>query len=138
MIISIFVTFIGLAVGILLALKTRRTAGLPYSSQIDTTSQVMNIVMLVVYIMATPMMWFLALVCEAYQEGFLGALGWAVAAVIWIAPAAFGLGLGASVALRKRGKSVAGFVIQFAGVGAIALSFLLYAVFVGSLLTPLN
>jgi hypothetical protein len=48
------------------------------------------------------------------------------------------LGLGLSVALRKKGKSRLSFAAQFMGAAAILLSVLLYCIFVGSLISPLN
>ena len=49
-----------------------------------------------------------------------------------------GLGLGFSVALRKKGKSKQSFAVQFAGVVGIGLSVLFYILFAGNLLQYLN
>jgi hypothetical protein len=49
-----------------------------------------------------------------------------------------GLGIGLSVALRKRGMKVLSFIIQFSGVLAIVNTFLFYFTFVGTLISPLN
>lgn len=135
--ISLIATILGAALGIFLALKkTERRE--PLIDSLDKMTKVFNVFLLVGYVMATPMMWFLAMVSEASEVGFLGVLGWIIAALIWIAPFFFGAGLGLSVLLRKKGKSVESFLAQFAGIAAIAASFLLYAVFVGFLLSPLN
>ena len=48
------------------------------------------------------------------------------------------LGLGFSVALRKKGHSKLSFAVQFAGVAAIALTVLLHSVCTGTLVKPLN
>ena len=53
-------------------------------------------------------------------------------------PAFCGLGLGASVALRKKGKSKLSFAVQFAGVIGIALTVGMYMLFAGNLLESLN
>jgi uncharacterized membrane protein len=78
------------------------------------------------------------MISEGYKDGILGILGWIVAVIIASAALISGLGIGASVALRKKGKSKLSFAVQFAGVIAIALSFVLYALFVGTLISPLN
>ena len=57
-----------------------------------------------------------------------------VAAVILVCA----LGLGFSVALRKKGHSKLSFAVQFAGVAAIALTVLLHSVCTGTLVKPLN
>lgn len=137
LLISILATILGCAIGLGLAIAARKVKG-PVGDSLESATKICNVLLLAVYAMASPIIWFLGLVSEAYQEGFWGVIGWVIAAVIWIAPLFFGLGLGLSVWLRKKGRSVAAFVIQFAGVMAIAASFLLYAIFVGSLLTPLN
>ena len=81
---------------------------------------------------------FLGMISVPEREGFLGIIGWIIAIIIASASLFCGLGLGASVAFRKKGKSKLSFAIQFAGVVAIALSFVLYALFVGVLICPLN
>jgi hypothetical protein len=49
-----------------------------------------------------------------------------------------GLGLGYSVALRKKGKSKLSFVVQFAGLAGMGIAIALYAVFAGNLLMTIN
>ena len=49
-----------------------------------------------------------------------------------------GIGLGLSVAFRKKGKSKLSFAVQFAGVGGIGLTVILFFLFYGNLLRPLN
>jgi hypothetical protein len=49
-----------------------------------------------------------------------------------------GIGLGLSVAFRKGGKSKLSFAVQFAGIGGICLTLILFFLFYGNLLRPLN
>ena len=65
-------------------------------------------------------------------------LGFIVSFIAASAALFCGLGLGFSVALRRKGRSGLSFAVQFAGAVGIALTFLLYGVFAGSLITPLN
>ena len=72
------------------------------------------------------------------HEGFLGALGWIVSIIIASAALVCGIGLGLSVALRKKGKSKLSFAVQFAGLAGIGLSVGLYSLLAGSLIRYLN
>ena len=81
---------------------------------------------------------FLGMIANPQYDGFLGVLGWIVAIVMASAALFCGIGLGLSVAFRKRGKSKLSFAVQFAGLGGIGLTLLLFFVFYGNLLKPLN
>ena len=60
-------------------------------------------------------------------------------AVIMASAALFcGVGLGLSVAFRKKGRSKLSFAVQFAGVVGIGMTLLLFFLFYGNLLSPLN
>jgi hypothetical protein len=128
---------VGIIAGLLLAICVKKAAGVRYGL-LDKIGRITNIVLIPVYVLTAPFYMFLGMICESNQNGFLGVLGWIVAIIAASAALFCGVGLGGSVALRKRGKSVLSFVVQFAGVAGIGLSFLLYAVFVGTLLAPLN
>ena len=128
---------VGVIAGLLLALCTKRKPGVSYGV-LDRVGQVSNIVLTVFYVGFSPVYMFLGMICEPYREGFGWVAGMAISLICASAALFCGVGLGGSVALRKQGKSVLSFVVQFAGLVGIGLSFLLYAVFVGSLLTPLN
>lgn len=71
-------------------------------------------------------------------EGLLEILGWIVSIFIASTGLFCGLGLGFSVALRKKGKRKLSFVVQFAGVAGIGLSVELYCLLAGNLLKYLN
>ena len=81
---------------------------------------------------------FLGMISEPAYDGILGLLGWIVAIVTASAALFCGLGLGFSVALRKKGKSKLSFAVQFAGLAGIGLTVLLYVIFAGNLLRSLN
>lgn len=78
------------------------------------------------------------MISEPDGEGLLIILGVLVSVIAASASMFCSLGLGFSVALRKMGKSRLSFAVQFAGVAGIALTFLLYAAFAGSLIGSLN
>ena len=129
---------VGIVAGILLARCTKREENISYG-KLDVAGKITNIVLLVLYATLSPFYLFIGMISEGgYKSGFLGVLGWVIAIIIASAALFCGLGLGASVALRKKGKSKLGFAIQFVGVVAIVLSFLLYGLFVGDLICPLN
>ena len=128
---------LGIIAGILLALFTKKADGITYG-QLDEAGVIMNSVFLPLYAVATPACIILGLLCRPNHDGFLGIIGWIVSVIAASAPLLCGLGLGASVALRKRGKSKLGFAIQFLGVVAIALTFVFFFSFYGNLLAPLK
>ena len=72
------------------------------------------------------------------EDTFIRTAGWIVSVIIASAALFCGLGLGYSVSLRKQGRSKISFAVQFAGVVGIGLTVLLYGVFVGNLISPLN
>jgi len=64
--------------------------------------------------------------------------GWIISFLNASAALFCGLGLGLSVAFRKKGKSKLSFAIQFLGVVAILFTVISYCVFTGNLLQTLN
>ena len=128
---------LGAVAGILLAACTKKKEGIVYG-RLDKAGRITNILLLLAYVAASPLYLLIGLLsCPAY-DGFLGILGWIVSVICASVALFSGLGLGASVALRKKGKSKLGFVVQFAGVAALALMLLLFALFYGNLLDTLN
>lgn len=132
-------TLLGVAVGIILAVATKKADG-TVSGALDRAGFVTNIVLTPVYVLLTPIAVFFGLLSEPYSSLSAGesVLAWIIAVVIASAPLVCGLSLGGSVALRKRGKSKASFIVQFAGGLSIILSVVLYVVFEGSLLVTIN
>lgn len=128
---------VGIIGGILIAACTKRAEGVKYN-KLDRAGQITNILLAIAYVIASPLYLALGAFSEPDGEGFLIVLG-AIVSVIAASAALFcGLGLGFSVALRKKGRSKLSFALQFAGAVAIALTVLLYVVFEGTLISSLN
>ena len=121
----------------LLALCTKKADDVVYG-KLDKAGRVTNILLIILYVCSSPLYLFLGAISMPHHEGFLGILGWVVSVIIASAGLFCGLGLGFSVALRKKGKSKQSFVVQFAGVVAIGLTVGLYCLFAGNLLSSLN
>ena len=128
---------IGLIAGILLAVCTKKADGVTYG-KLDKIGRITNILLSLIYICLSPLYLFLGVIANPRYDGFLGVLGWIVAIVMGSAALFCGLGLGSSVALRKKGKSKQSFAVQFAGILAIAITLILFFIFYGNLLRPLN
>ena len=123
--------------GILIALSVKKAEDIAYT-RLDKAGQITNILLLLLYISLAPLYLFLAMIAQPRYEGFLGILGWLVAIIMSATPLSCGLGLGFSAALRKKGKSILSFAVQFAGVLGIAVNLILFLIFYGNLLRPLN
>ena len=127
----------GVVGGILLTVLTKKKEGVSYGT-LDKAGRITNIVLSAFYLGFAPFYMFLGMICEPHKTGFLWFVGLIIALICASAALFAGLGIGFSVFLRKNGKSVASFIVQFSGVLAIGLTFALYAIFVGNLLSPLN
>ena len=128
---------LGIIGGILLAACTKKAEGVTYG-KLDKAGMILNFVLIPVYAIPAPFYMFLGMISYPDCEGFLGILGWIVAVIIASAALFSGLGLGASAALRKKGKSKLSFAAQFTGVVAIALAVALFLCCYDNLLTSLN
>ena len=133
----IFEAIVGILGGILLAVLTKKAEDVTYN-KLDKVGRITNILLAVAYTVASPLYLFLGMISEPDGEGFLIVLGVIVSLIAASAALICGVGLGSSVALRKRGKSGLSFAVQFVGIFGIALTVLLYCVFAGSLISPLN
>jgi hypothetical protein len=100
--------------------------------------RITNIVLFIIYVSLAPLYMFLAMIANPRYDGFLGILGWIVAIIMGSSALFCGLGLGFSVALRKKGKSKLSFAAQFAGFAGVGLNLILFFVFYRNLLRPLN
>ena len=98
----------------------------------------MNILLTLVYVCLSPFYLFLGMIARPNYDGLWGILGWIVSIVMASAALFCGLGIGLSVAFRKKGKRKQSFYAQFAGVFGIALTFVLFIIFYGNLLKPIN
>ena len=127
----------GIVAGIIIATRTKKSDDIVYG-KLDKAGRITNILLTVLYVITSPLYLLLGVLSEPDGEGFLWVLGLIVSLIAASAALFCGLGLGFSVALRKKGKSRLSFAVQFAGVVGIALTILLYGVFAGSLITSLN
>ena len=123
--------------GILLAVSTKKRDGIVYG-KLDKAGRITNILLTLLYIGFSPLYLFFGMISTPKHDGFLGILGWIVSIIIASAALFCGLGLGFSVALRKKGRSKLSFMVQFAGVIGIGLTVGLYCLFAGNLLRYLN
>lgn len=128
---------VAVVAGLLIAICTKKADGVTYT-KLDKAGRITNILLIPVYVCLSPLYLGLGLFSYTTHEGLLGVLGWIVAIIIASAALFCGLGLGLSVAFRKRGKSKLSFAVQFAGFAGIALSLLLFFVFYGNLLSSIN
>ena len=123
--------------GILIAVRAKRTDSVVYS-KLDRVGVITNILLAVVYAATAPFYLFLGMISYPACSGFMGIICWIVTIINASAALFCGLGLGYSVALRKKGKSKLSFAVQFAGVIGICLTVVMYALFAGNLLESLN
>ena len=128
---------VGIIAGIVLAVCTKKADGVVYG-KLDKAGRVTNIALIPLYVCLSPLYLFFGMISMPAYSGILGALGWVVSIIIASAALVCALGLGFSVALRKKGKSKMSFVVQFAGVVGIGLSVGLYILLAGNLLESLN
>ena len=128
----------GLVAGIILAARTKKAESVVYGT-LDKVGKVTNILLIPAYVALS--IFGLAVVMLGYfpeGEGILAVAAWAFAFIGATGPALCGLGLGASVALRKKGRSKLSFAIQFAGVIGVGITVLLLMIFDGNLFGSLN
>lgn len=122
---------------IILAKRTEKADEVVYNN-LDKVGIFTNVVLTIAYVVISPLYLFLGLISYPAHEGFLGVIGWIISFLNASTALFCGLGLGLSVAFRKKGKSKLSFAIQFLGVVAIAFTVISYCIFVGNLLQPLN
>ena len=128
---------VAVVAGLLIAICTKKADGVTYT-KLDKVGRITNILLIPVYVCLSPLYLGLGLFSYTTHEGLLGILGWIVAIIVASAALFCGLGLGFSVAFRKKGKSKLSFAVQFAGFAGIALSLLLFFIFYGNLLSSIN
>ena len=123
--------------GIAIAACTKKAEGVVYG-KLDKLGRITNILLLLLYVGFSFFYLFLGVIANPRYDGFLGILGWIVSVVMASAALFCGIGLGLSVAFRKKGRSKLSFAVQFAGIGGIGLTVVLFFLFYGNLLKPLN
>lgn len=128
---------IAVVAGILIAVCTKRADCVTYG-KLDKIGRVTNILLLLFYVGFSFFYLFLGMIANPRYDGFLGVLGWIVSIIMASAALFCGIGLGLSVAFRKSGRSKLSFAVQFAGMGGIGLTVILFFLFYGNLLRPIN
>lgn len=128
---------VGIIAGLFLAVRTKKEEGVVYT-RLDKAGRITNILLLLFYVGFSYVYLMIGVIARPNYDGFLGLVGWIVSVIMASAAMVCSVGLGASVALRKKGRSKQSFAVQFAGLGAIALTFILFFIFYGNLLKPLN
>ena len=128
---------VGIVLGILIAVRTKKAEGVT-SGKLDKVGRITNVILTVLYAVTAPFYMLLGMFCEPDGEGLLIVPAVIVCLIAASAALFSSLGLGFSVALRKKGKSILSFAVQFAGVLAIILTVLLCIIFEGSLISSLN
>ena len=134
---TIIAAIAGIAAGLLIAIFTKKAEGVTYG-KLDKAGMIINVLLIPVYVFTAPVYMFIGMISQPQYDGILGVLGWIVSVIIASAAMFCGLGLGASVALRKKGKSKQSFIVQFTGVAAIVLTLVCFFLFYGNLLDTLN
>lgn len=130
-------TILGLIAGIILAVCTKKADNVTYG-KLDKAGRITNIVLIPIYVVLSLVYIAISMFASPAHEGFLGVLSLLVCAIIAVAPASCGLGLGFSASLRKKGKSKLSFAVQFAGIVACVLGIMMFVLFYGNLLDSLN
>ena len=128
---------VAVVAGILLAACSKKTEGVVYG-KLDRAGRITNIVLIPVYACLSLFCMGLGIFCNPGYDGFLRILGWIVSFIIPSAPLFCFIGLGLSVALRKKGRSKQSFAVQFVGFAGSALSIIMFFVFYGNLLKYIN
>ena len=134
---TIMEAVVGIVAGILLAASTQKPEGVVYG-KLDQAGRITNFVLILLYLCLSPLYLFIGMISSPRHEGILGILGWIAAIIIASAGLVCGIGLGLSVALRKKGKSKESFAVQFVGVVAIGVCVGLYCLLAGNLIQSLN
>ena len=127
----------GIAVAILLAICTKKSENVIYT-KLDKAGRITNIALIILYVCTSPFYIFLGMIFRPRYEAFLGILGWVVSIIGASTALLCGIGIGLSVALRKKGNSKLSFAAQFMGLAGIALTVIIFFAFYGNLLAPLN
>ena len=134
---TVIEAIVAVVAGIPLATCTKKAEAVVYG-KLDKAGRITNILLIVGYVCLAPLYMFLGMISYPDHNGILGLLGWIVSIINASAALFCGLGLGFSVALRKKGKSKLSFAVQFAGLVGIGLTVGMYCLFAGNLLSSLN
>mgnify|MGYP003291798201 CR=1 FL=1 len=134
---TVIEAIVAVVAGILFAVCTRKDSSVVYG-KLDQAGRITNILLILVYVALSPLYLFFGMISLPAHDGFLAILGWIVSIINASAALFCGIGLGLSVALRKKGKSKQSFAVQFLGLAGIVLTVGMYCLFAGNLLQSLN
>lgn len=128
----------GLVAGIIIAARSKKADGVLYG-KLDKAGKITNVLLIPVYAILSCFFWFIVMVgLNPWGKGLMWLLSAVLAVIGATGPAFCGIGLGASVALRRKGKSRLSFWVQFAGIAGLGITFLFFLLFYGTLFKPLN
>ena len=128
----------GLVAGIIIAARSKKADGVVYGA-LDKVGIATNILLIPVYaVLSTFFLFLVMLGMNPGGEGFIWVISLIVAVIGASGTALCGLGLGASVAFRKKGKSKLSFLVQFAGIAGFCITLLFYFLFGDGLFASLN
>ncbi len=128
----------GVVAGIVIAARSKKAEGVVYGT-LDKIGIATNILLIPIYFILCTYFFFLVMLgMNPDGEGLLLVVSVIVSVIGATGPAFCGIGLGASVALRKKGKSVQSFLAQFAGIAGLATTFLFFVIFYTTLFASLN
>ena len=134
----LFMSLAGLVAGIIIAARAKKAEGVVYGA-LDKAGIVTNILLIPVYaVLSTFFLFLVMLGMNPDGEGFVWVVSLIVALIGAGGTAFCGLGLGASVAFRKKGKSKQSFLVQFAGIAGFGITILFYYLFANNLFASLN
>ena len=119
----------GLVAGIIIAARSKKSDGVVYGA-LDKVGIATNILLIFLFLVMLGM--------NPGGEGFIWVISLIVALIGASGTALCGLGLGASVAFRKKGKSKLSFLVQFAGIAGFCITLLFYFLFGDGLFASLN
>ena len=92
---------VAVVAGFLLAACTKKSGDVTYG-KLDRIGQITNILLLLFYVGFSYVYLFLGIIANPRYDGFLGILGWVVSVIMASAALFCGIGLGLSVAFRKK------------------------------------
>ena len=129
---------IGFVAGVAMAVRSKKAEGVVYG-KLDKAAKITNVLLIPLYVIASIFCLFIVMLGYIPDgEGVWGIVAWIVATIGATGPVLCGLGLGASVVLRKKGKSKLGFLAQFAGVAGLGITILFFVLFCGNLFGSFN
>lgn len=138
LLIAIIALVAGIALGIVLAAATKKKEGV-VASPLDKVTKITNIVMIPVSLYLAYFSIALSMfTVPEHDGGALFVIDLIICSLIWIAPVCIGGGLGLSAALRKRGRSLASFVLQFIGIMSTFASVVIYVLGVDRVISSIN